>query len=181
VFALAVLHAGGRVLLERRPAGGLLGGMWAFPEAELGNGDAASVATSALAAVRGLARARRLRPVGEPIALPRIGHRFTHLHATYLPFAVAVAWASASSTPESESDWVESSQPPRHALPVAQRKVLESFRSFVAGSCVGGGDATPVGEEGVTEDGGGVVTVVGERVVPNDGDELVADVRGGAP
>lgn len=116
-FALGVLHADGRVLLERRPAGGLLGGMWAFPEVEV---DAlANAAESAI----GLARSRNLRVVGGVQALPTLVHRFTHMRATYQPYAVAV-----SSVREGvESAWIDPSRPALHALPVAQRRVLESF------------------------------------------------------
>jgi A/G-specific adenine glycosylase len=126
-LALAVLHAGGRVLLERRPTGGLLGGLWAFPEAEVGDGDVAADV------IRVLASARRLEPVGEPLALPPVEHRFTHIHAVYQPFALDVHTASPRRTrvPRGAA-WIDAARPTRHALPVAQREVLESFRRHVA-------------------------------------------------
>jgi len=117
-LALAVLHAGGRVLLERRPREGLLGGMWAFPEAEVS--DAGNAASDVL----DMATARRCMPIGAPTPLPVCEHRFTHLLATYLPVAVEVA-----STPDvGEAAWFAVDAPDLPALPVAQRRVLESFR-----------------------------------------------------
>jgi A/G-specific adenine glycosylase len=116
-LALAVLHVGERVLLERRPAGGLLGGMWAFPEVEVERVEEALTGAMALATARGF------RVVGEVESLPVCEHRFTHLHAIYRPFAIAVTHAPAGS----QEDWVDVEGSSRHALPVAQRRVLESF------------------------------------------------------
>ncbi|MBM4183343.1 MAG: A/G-specific adenine glycosylase [Gemmatimonadetes bacterium] len=119
VFALAVLHAGGRVLLERRPLGGLLAGMWALPEAEVGGAAEARSAAVGLASARDLDVSEDVRP------LPACEHRFTHLHATYQPFAIAVSDPRARAG--RDAAWVDARRPTRHALPVAQRRVLESF------------------------------------------------------
>jgi adenine-specific DNA glycosylase len=116
-LALAVFHCGGRALLERRQRDGLLGGMWAFPEVEVVDADQAA------AAVREIATARGLEIIGTPRALPTCEHRFTHLHATYLPFAVELLAATESTNAE----WVDVESAELPALPVAQRRVLESF------------------------------------------------------
>ncbi len=119
-FALAVLHAHGRVLLERRPPGGLLGGMWAFPEKEVQSGeDVAAVALS-------LASERRVRVVADLAALPVCTHRFTHLHAAYVPFAIEVAEVTGDG--DGRSAWIDARVPTHLALPVAQQRVLQSFR-----------------------------------------------------
>jgi adenine-specific DNA glycosylase len=123
VLALAVLHTEGRVLLERRPRGGLLGGMWAFPEREIPD------PTDAVGAALELAAARGLSSSSEPVALQPCAHAFTHLHATYLPFALEV-----ESAREGENAvWIECERPTRLALPVAQQRVLASFGRFRVG------------------------------------------------
>jgi A/G-specific adenine glycosylase len=118
-FALAVLHAADRVLVERRPPEGMLGGMWSFPEREITDG------AEAEAAVRALAADRALHVAGEAVALPACRHEFTHLHATYVPWALAVTEPRLR---EGESTaWIAARGPVRVALPTAQRRVLASF------------------------------------------------------
>ena len=117
ILALAVLHADGRVFLERRPRDGLLGGMWAFPEAEV------SDASAAVTAVLEMLAARGYDAVGAPRPLPPCEHRFTHVHAWYLPVAVEVAPRDSVAN----AQWVEVDGADLPALPVAQRRVLDSF------------------------------------------------------
>jgi len=118
-FALAVLHEGDRVLLERRPSEGLLGGMWSFPERVIADAPEAEQAVLAMAADR------RLDVGRQPVALPTCAHKFTHLHATYVPWAVGVLGARAA---ENESAaWIDGRTPATIALPTAQKRVLASF------------------------------------------------------
>jgi A/G-specific adenine glycosylase len=118
-FAVAVLHCDGRVLLERRPEGGLLGGMWAFPEVELEAEDQRAAAGAAFAIAERFGVAP---PVAAPEALPACEHKFTHLHATYLPYLVE----SAAPVAANERMWLELAEPSGVALPVAQRRILGS-------------------------------------------------------
>ena len=113
VIPLAVLHGAGEVLLQRRPAQGLLGGLWAFPEpGEVGASDfAVSVG---------------LEPIGEPSTLPEVEHRFTHLHARYVPMVQEVDRIRGSVKAEG-SRWVGRGRLGDTALPVAQRKVFDSW------------------------------------------------------
>jgi A/G-specific adenine glycosylase len=124
-FALAVLYTAGRVLLERRPAGGLLGGMWAFPERHVAD------ASEAVATAADLARERGLDVVGaaEAVALPTCAHRFTHLTATYWPAALEVARPHAE---RGNAVWIEIDRPSPVALPAAQRRVLASMPRYLA-------------------------------------------------
>jgi A/G-specific adenine glycosylase len=118
-FALAVLHAGDRVLLERRPEDGLLGGMWSFPER--GITDRAEGESAVLA----IAADRRLRVAGDPISLPACTHKFTHLHATYVPWVLGVV---PSAVQDNEGvEWIDARRPARIAIPTAQKRVLASF------------------------------------------------------
>jgi A/G-specific adenine glycosylase len=118
-FALAVLRAGHRVLLERRPLPGLLGGMWAFPEREIAREDDAHDAALVLASERALT------PIGELVGLPTCTHRFTHLHATYVPWALEVV--EPGSTEQRHRTWIEPTRSEAVAVPVAQRRVLASL------------------------------------------------------
>jgi A/G-specific adenine glycosylase len=138
-IALALLHDGDRVLLERRPADGLLGGMWALPEAWLdqrrSDAPGTTEAASALAreAALALTRARGLEPRGEPTELPECRHRFTHLDARYRPWAIAVRRSrdeGQSGSHHLDTDdrvWVDPTQPGSKALPRAQQRVLRSW------------------------------------------------------
>jgi A/G-specific adenine glycosylase len=133
-FALAVLRDGERVLLQRRPPTGLLGGMWALPEREVASGDDGEVeqAVVALAAVLGAS------PLGHPERLAATEHRFTHLHATYLPCVVPVDGARVRGE---RLSWIVPGAPTELALPAAQRRVLgdPALRSPVEG----GGSRSP--------------------------------------
>jgi len=111
--------------------------MWAFPEAEL--------PPAADAHDAALDMARRVTGPGSEVAsaepLPVCAHRFTHLHATYLPYLVdlgaargsAALRAGAEAAPGASRIWVDPSDPGRVALPVAQRRMLESARDRLTG------------------------------------------------
>jgi len=159
-LALLVLLREGRVLLERRPRGGLLGGLWAFPEEEIDGPDDAPSAARRIAARLG-ASAR-----GAPRALSPFEHRFTHLHATYVPcvLEVAAADAVAGDAGEEAGDaadstmgegaqgrsiaWVALAAPTPLALPVAQRRLLERLATDGRGASAEG--------SGVSVEGSGV-------------------------
>ena len=116
-FALAVLRSEGRVLLERRPAGGLLGGLWAFPERSVSSPGAAERAAVAMATELAAG------PTGSPEPLPIVEHAFTHLAATYVPWIVPVR-----SLPRGRGRVrIDPGEPPSVALPAAQRRVLEAL------------------------------------------------------
>ena len=171
-LALVVLHANGRVLVEKRPDEGLLAGMWAFPERRLPAGAEGAPRTEAIEVATELAIelatdvatviATELAneivcspaPLGVPRALPEVRHRFSHLAARYHPFTFALAadapvspgradspaWPGVSPAPPGASPasvassasgpplrrWIEPDDDAL-ALPVAQRRVLESW------------------------------------------------------
>jgi A/G-specific adenine glycosylase len=128
VFAVAVMHHSGRVLLRRRPADGLLGGMWAFPEAEVESVE------EAVGAIRGIvAAATGVDDVAvEPDVLATVRHRFTHIDATYVPWLVEWADTSAGGA---DVRWVEMDRPAGVALPVAQRRILDGARDRLGAGC----------------------------------------------
>jgi A/G-specific adenine glycosylase len=118
-FGVAVIHAADRVLLTRRPDEGLLAGMWSFPETDDASAD------GVLALVRELG----MRPLGGPVALGVVRHRFTHLDACYHPWSVDIA-PPVGADPgghSGECAWVDPLDPGDRALPRAQQKVLASW------------------------------------------------------
>jgi A/G-specific adenine glycosylase len=138
LFALAVLHHEGRVLLEKRPTTGLLAGMWAFPERRVDSEVtfAPAVATSnpartaaglvrAVDVARSIAEAFGVTPVGSPAPLGEVRHRFTHLEARYLPVSIAVTGTLVAPA-SMQVRWVAADDD-TVPLPVAQRSVLESW------------------------------------------------------
>jgi A/G-specific adenine glycosylase len=136
VYALAVLKApDGSVLLERRPSGGLLGGMWALPEREVADGeDVGAVATKIATGLLG--------SVGGPRAVPSVRHRFSHIDATYRPWLFELELRSGvgrasrvrgeplrpgdGSVAGRELRWANAAERDDMALPVAQRAVLDA-------------------------------------------------------
>ncbi len=121
LMALAVLRrrADGAILLVRRPEGGLLGGLWALPEREVETEEDGAEAVLALAGGATAARPLEARP------LPPVRHRFTHLYVTYLPWLVTADGPVEGALAE-ESRWTTADVRGRLALPVAQRRVLDS-------------------------------------------------------
>ena len=128
LVTLAVIAHGSRVMVARRPPHGLLGGMWAFPEIEVHEARESAAAALRIAENAGLpARA-------EPTPLPAVEHRFTHLHVTYLPWALEVSDAPAGAWRTGEVAWIVVGEPTELALPVAQRSVLESLADISGAS-----------------------------------------------
>ena len=140
LFIVVVPHADGRVLLVKRPQHGLLAGMWAFPEApgEPVGGDAGGTRAGTGAPATGEAGlppggARLLEELGlaprrEPRPLPEVRHRFTHLDALYRPWAVEVSEKEAGHPPHGAA-WVDPDDLGDHALPKAQRKILDHWNT----------------------------------------------------
>lgn len=143
-IALAVIQHRGRLLLEKRPPDGLLAGMWAFPERHLpddsaeaeeraGTGrpereagpDGAPGEEPGRAEALALVRSMGLAVVGEPLPLEPCRHRFTHLEAVYLPWALEVAKCDVVAS--GEVAWVEAGAPGNRAMPRAQQRVLDSW------------------------------------------------------
>jgi A/G-specific adenine glycosylase len=128
-IALAVPHLDGRVLLVRRPDGGLLGGMWAFPERELDPEGAGSFTDRSRAAALEVTAALELTATDAPAELPHCRHRFTHLEARYRPWLIAVGGRHDEPGPTARGErvvWVDPRSPGPYALPRAQQRVLTS-------------------------------------------------------
>jgi hypothetical protein len=95
--------------------------MWAFPERELGGAHLGDVASATSKVALGIAESLGLACAGEVVRLPECRHRFTHLDAVYVPWSIEVSGEPA------EGAWIDPVDTSGHALPVAQRKVMESW------------------------------------------------------
>ena len=104
------MHAG-RVLLERRPAPGLWGGLWAFPET----------------GARGLAAFCRREFGCEPRPARRLDvleHQFTHFRLRATPVVVALAAAPAAAAESPGRLWLDIADARDAALPAPVKTLL---------------------------------------------------------
>ena len=135
VMVLALLHRRGEVLIVKRGPEGLLSGLWAFPERRLGGGSGgrgASVSESSDIAWR-FAESLGLTPVTPPVPLPECRHRFTHLDAVYVPWAIEVTGdpKRVATDPWTEVAWVDPLETGERAFPSAQRRVLATWNEHL--------------------------------------------------
>lgn len=106
----AVLLDGSDVFLQKRPAPGIWGGLWCFPEIA---GD--NVAGEA---------ARFVLEIGEVTRLTPIEHGFTHFRLRIHPVLLRVA-QRACGTAETGAEWVSVKSALRYPIPAPVRILLE--------------------------------------------------------
>ncbi|HEY4484803.1 MAG TPA: NUDIX domain-containing protein, partial [Nitrospiria bacterium] len=109
---VALIQNNGALLSGPRPAGGLLGGLWSFPEMDWEDG----------AGVR-----RRIREITGlrtvPVrALAPVAHQFSHKHVTYRPLVFDCV--STETRPAPPWKWIAIEKIPDYPLPRAAQKIL---------------------------------------------------------
>jgi A/G-specific adenine glycosylase len=111
---MLVLARGGEVLLEKRPAPGIWGGLWSFPEAGATDDHAALCARRYGAAV------------GAVEHLPHVEHGFTHFKLTIAPrrFEVSAVEARAG---EGEWQWLALDRVKDAAIPAPVRTIVQQL------------------------------------------------------
>ena len=121
--AVGVLEVDGRVLVQKRPDQGMLGGLWEFPGGKVEDGEAvvAAVAREFMEEV-GLAV-----NVGQEVAV--VKHAYSHFRITLHAFRVQVAGASPLPAEAPDRRWVALSELGALAFPTANRRVLEALLS----------------------------------------------------
>jgi A/G-specific adenine glycosylase len=110
---VAVIHAGGRVLLERRPPAGIWGGLLALPEIPDGEADAAHWLESRF----GLA-------ANTSLALAPLNHAFTHFRLQLLPIRFEVIDAGRS-VADADHRWLALAELDSAGLPMPVRRILD--------------------------------------------------------
>jgi len=112
-----VLRRGDRLLLQRRPDGGLLAGMWAFPHTRAAVGEGIEAAARRLVA----------ELLGEPpppvVALTQMDHAYTHFRITLHAFIVDLDGRLAAVAGE----WVEEGHIGERPMAVTDRAVARAI------------------------------------------------------
>jgi A/G-specific adenine glycosylase len=111
---MLVLARGGEVLLEKRPAPGIWGGLWSFPEAAMDD-DHASLCAQRYGAA-----------VGAVEQLPRVEHGFTHYKLTIAPRRLEVR-ALETRAAEGDTQWLALSDVKQAAIPAPVRTIVEQL------------------------------------------------------
>lgn len=125
-WAVALVRDGsGRVLLRRRPPGGLLGGLWEFPGVDVTGRRAG---TQAIA--EGIFRETGIRVVPRR-RLPPVPHAYSHFRVVLVPWECDLRDGTAPPVPSGR--WVRPREISRLALSRAHRKVGEFVRPSPAG------------------------------------------------
>jgi A/G-specific adenine glycosylase len=110
VFMLVALATGGAVLLQRRPARGVWGGLWCLPE------------FASVAAAEAFVHAE-LAPTAATRRLPVIEHAFTHFDLTITPLLIRCA---ADRAAPGEGLWYNIRAPARVGLPAPISTLLST-------------------------------------------------------
>ncbi len=115
-FFLVIENVSGEVLLERRPASGIWGGLWCFPEMD----DEGALATR-LAALG-------LRDGRIAARLPNIAHSFTHFHLEIRPLRVSADTRAFEVRDDDALRWYSSADSTRIGLSAPVTRLLASLR-----------------------------------------------------
>jgi A/G-specific adenine glycosylase len=130
VTAALVQDPGGCFLIVRRPAEGLLGGLWGFPGSAAGDCNAQVTGSGALAICLAGALRETLGiqvEVGE--ALPAIRHAYTHFRITLHPFRCRVVSGEPQALGYPAARWVSAAEMTNYAFPVTDRKIAGMLRN----------------------------------------------------
>lgn len=103
------------LLLVRRPASGIWGGLWCFPEVD---DEAAGLAWCAV---------MDLSPTSASTALPSINHTFTHFHLAIAPLALTVREAGSRCMDSPDLLWYKTAAPVAVGLPRPVQALLHSL------------------------------------------------------
>ena len=112
VFMLVAVREDRTVLLERRPESGLWGGLWCLPEFDT------------LSAARVYADQSLQRLQGEPQALERMQHSFTHFDLVISPLLTHCS-GPVGVMDDSRSLWYNTHEPARIGLPAPIKSLLD--------------------------------------------------------
>jgi len=122
-IAAGVIRKRGRILIDRRPPEGLLGGLWEFPGGKVEPGE-----SPAEALVREVREELGVEvAVGRPIA--KINHAYTHFRITLHVFECRHVSGRPRALQCDAWKWVPPGELDRYAFPRANQKVIELLRA----------------------------------------------------
>jgi A/G-specific adenine glycosylase len=114
---MLLIQRGERLLLERRPRGGIWGGLWSFPEAPMDEDPIASL------------EARWGMEALFQSALPPLRHAFTHYRLYIHPFFLSVG-RHRSPAEDAGQLWLDREDIAQAAVPTPVRKILKLLGQF---------------------------------------------------
>ncbi|MFT5432070.1 MAG: A/G-specific adenine glycosylase [Myxococcota bacterium] len=120
-IGVAVIEDGTRVLIQLRPAKGLLGGLWEFP------GGKQEPSESIQETVLRECREELGITVGDLNHLVDVKHTYSHFKITMHAFRCRVLTGSPTPNAADECRWVERDDLDRYAFPKANKRVLEAL------------------------------------------------------
>ncbi|HOI54889.1 MAG TPA: A/G-specific adenine glycosylase [Phycisphaerae bacterium] len=120
--AVGVVFNDGKVLIDRRPAGAMLGGMWEFPGGKRLDGETIEECLH-----------RELREelgitVGDVRPLVTTSHAYSHFRVTLHAFECRLATGRPRPLKSECLAWVSPAELDRYAFPRGSRKIIEAFR-----------------------------------------------------
>jgi A/G-specific adenine glycosylase len=121
-LAIAVIRRRGRLLLTQRPAEGLLGGLWEFPNAHRAPKEPAE------AACRRLAREQVGLEIDPQAHLTRVHHAYTHFKIQGEAFLCGSPGGRVHLDGPAAFRWVRPEEIERFALPKVTHKLLPALR-----------------------------------------------------
>ncbi len=121
IHAAAVIVERGRVLLSQRPANGLLGGMWEFPNARVEADPAKELIKAINAAYRLKVRLKRVRNIQVGESLGIVKHAYSHFGVIVHAF-----WCEGVSIPKNKTlKWVKLSELGNYPMGKADRQIAK--------------------------------------------------------
>ena len=125
-MAAGLIRHEGRLLVARRPARGLLGGLWALPGGRCREGEAPAEAVVRCAREELGVEVEVEAPVGVPGGV--IEHAYTHFRITLYGFECRYLGGEPRAVGYSEWRWVTPAEAEALAFPVTDRKLLRGTR-----------------------------------------------------
>jgi A/G-specific adenine glycosylase len=128
VTAALIQNPDGRFLIARRPAAGLLGGLWGFPGSAAGACPAAEAGDEAFAVcLADSLRATLGIEVAIGAALPPIRHAYTHFRITLHPYRCRLVNGDPQALGYADLRWVRAAELNDYAFPVTDRKIAAAI------------------------------------------------------
>ena len=113
----------GRILIDKRKAHGLLGGLWEFPGGKVRPGE------SLEAALHREIREELDIEIEIERQIATVEHTYTHFHVEIHAFECKYVSGAPRCITCAALKWVRPRDLPRHAFPAANKKIIELLRS----------------------------------------------------
>lgn len=120
-IAVGVIWSGTHVLIDQRPANGLLGGLWEFP-----GGKREGNETLEQCLIRELKDEFNIE-ISIQRRMQRIGHAYTHFSVTLHPFKCELVGGKINRKRQEKWMWVEPEEIAKHPLPRSNQRILQQI------------------------------------------------------